>query len=604
MQVKRFIAADMRRALDLVRDSLGADAMILSTQRQKNGVELLATLDDPATLAATPVANETITDEGMVDVDTPPHTRSALDEQLPMHSDHVWRDQEAMADATSRFKSASPSQSSPAPQAPLPDYYDEHANRSPDAIGLASGKTPQQLASEIERARTRMLSARKQENMTIEEWSEQRSNRSNRNQSSQRQSSRHTDAPVAAAQETYTGIEHAPSRGYSAQDDGEIQQIKADIAGMRELLETQLQQLGQMQKEALLQSALPSSAAQPVLESGRPLQVLSTPQAQVDIATDNVVTHTAAQSVSHTNHHSSTKQHSQHGAIGSHKVEPISVKATLQQRLQMLGLTSDTITRLLASISGLKESSLRSPNSDAIASKNSTLKILWPEVLAQLASQIPAAVNDPVADGGTFAFLGPTGVGKTTTIAKLAARYVLQHGPENVLLLTTDTYRIAAHDQLRSLGKILNVTVKVVEDLHQLPAILRKTSRYSLVLLDTPGMANADLLLAQHLQMLEQCPHLRSMLVMSANNQHPMLKASLHTYQAANIYGCVLTKLDECASLGGAISALISHRTPLHYITDGQAVPDDLAVIKPHQLLARCLEMTKKESKAGLKAAH
>ncbi|MEO0443126.1 MAG: flagellar biosynthesis protein FlhF, partial [Pseudomonadota bacterium] len=218
---------------------------------------------------------------------------------------------------------------------------------------------------------------------------------------------------------------------------------------------------------------------------------------------------------------------------------------------------------------------------------------LWKEGLARLTRRIPSIDSDPVGTGGIYAFLGTTGVGKTTTIAKLAARYVMEHGAEQVALLTTDTFRIAAHDQLRSLGRILNVQVQVVNDLKQLPAILKKFSQQALVLIDTPGMSYSDPLLKAHLTALRQCRNVQNALVLSANSQYQLMQASLHSYRIANPRFCVMTKLDECASLGGAISLLTSNDLPIAYVTNGQAVPNDLAVIKPHQLLARAVKLGK-----------
>jgi flagellar biosynthesis protein FlhF len=222
---------------------------------------------------------------------------------------------------------------------------------------------------------------------------------------------------------------------------------------------------------------------------------------------------------------------------------------------------------------------------------------LWTHVLTELSRRIPKDLSDPVAKGGVYAFLGTTGVGKTTTIAKLAARYVMQHGPESIVILTTDTYRIASHNQLRSLAKILGVTVKVVEDLEQLPNHLANYQQYDLVLIDTPGMAYSDPMLKPHLHMLRQCIDVKSTLVLAANSQYQMMKASLHSYRLAGLDYCVLTKLDECVHLGDALGLLFEHDLPLTYTTDGQSVPEDIAVSKPTQLVARAVNMLKSQGK-------
>jgi flagellar biosynthesis protein FlhF len=258
----------------------------------------------------------------------------------------------------------------------------------------------------------------------------------------------------------------------------------------------------------------------------------------------------------------------------------IPIASEIKKRLEQLGLTRACNDQVIRSLRSIDDSSMNEAT-------------LWVESLARLARKIPAITNDPVATGGIYAFLGTTGVGKTTTIAKLAARHVMEHGPDQVALLTTDTFRIAAHDQLRSLGRILNVHVKVVDNLQDLPQILAGFSKQTLVLIDTPGMGYNDPLLKDHLTALSRCRHVQNCLVLSANSQYQMMQASLHSYRIANPRFCVMTKLDECASLGDAISLLTANDLALAYITNGQSVPDDLAVIKPHQLVSKAVALSK-----------
>jgi flagellar biosynthesis protein FlhF len=213
--------------------------------------------------------------------------------------------------------------------------------------------------------------------------------------------------------------------------------------------------------------------------------------------------------------------------------------------------------------------------------------------LANLAHQLPVIGRDVVDQGGVFAFVGPTGAGKTTTIGKLAARYVLQHGADKVALITTDTYRIAAHDQLRSLARILRVPVRVVDETNPLDSVLRSLRHCSLVLIDTAGFRHGDPHLKAQLRTLAEQQQIKTFLVMSCNSQAQMLKASVHAYGAASLQGCILTKLDETASIGEALGVAIQNRLPVVYTTDGQDIPKHLEVARAHQLVSKAAALLK-----------
>jgi len=252
------------------------------------------------------------------------------------------------------------------------------------------------------------------------------------------------------------------------------------------------------------------------------------------------------------------------------------VQASVWRQLNNLGLSSHSSDQVL----------------QAIATKDyQTPAEAWPAAMAALAHQVPTVDYDVADQGGVIALVGPTGAGKTTTIGKLAARYVLKHGADKVALVTTDTYRLAAHDQLRSLGRILNATVKVVGDEIELPGVLKSLSHCSLVLIDTAGFRHGDPLLAQQLNALRQESSVSSYLVLSCNSQQQMMKASLSAYKLAGLRGCVLTKLDETTSLGEAIGVIAESGLPLAYTTDGQQIPNDIALARAHQLVTRAVSI-------------
>ncbi len=190
--------------------------------------------------------------------------------------------------------------------------------------------------------------------------------------------------------------------------------------------------------------------------------------------------------------------------------------------------------------------------------------------------------------GGVFALIGPTGVGKTTTTAKIAAQQVLRYGPKSVSLITVDTYRLGAHDQLRAFGRILNVPVHVAHDAEALHDLLRLRDSRQLVLIDTVGMGHRDERIGNLLSMLPRA-QVRHVVVASCAAQAESIDESLSAYQASQADGVILTKLDEAARLGGAIDCLLRHRLPLLGMCDGQRVPEDWQQADADKLLRRAL---------------
>lgn len=251
-------------------------------------------------------------------------------------------------------------------------------------------------------------------------------------------------------------------------------------------------------------------------------------------------------------------------------------QASLLRRLKRLGLDNSTARQLLASNGQYDE------------------KPGWQALMRQLRDSIPHVSGDMVDGGGCFAFVGPTGSGKSTTIGKLAARYVLKHGAEHVALVTTDTYRIAAYEQLRTFGRILKIPLSVVDKNNPLDQVLYALRRKRLVLIDTAGLHRSDPRLKQQLQSLsEQGNKLKTLLVLPATVQGRMMQALYHDYKVDNLAGSVLTKLDETASLGEALSIVVAHKLPVAYTSNGQDIPDHLHLPDPSKLLSEAIKLAK-----------
>lgn len=216
----------------------------------------------------------------------------------------------------------------------------------------------------------------------------------------------------------------------------------------------------------------------------------------------------------------------------------------------------------------------------------------WRRALGLLAHYLPVTDDDILSRGGVIALVGSTGVGKTTTVAKLAARFALRHGQRSVALITTDSYRIGAHEQLFTYGRILGVPVQVASSHDELQTALRSLGDKRLVLIDTAGMSQRDLRLTeQFATLLDSGFPLQTYLVMSATTQAGVLEETLQRFGRIALSGCILTKLDEAASLGGLLSVVAKHRMPLAYVGDGQRVPEDLHPARAHNLVNRAVSL-------------
>ena len=506
MQVKRFVAADMRRALELVRQELGPDAIILSSGRVPEGVELLTTIGS---------------DSELMQLQQQPLGKMAYSTASPMMSDGAW--------AESSVSERAAKQQLQSPQA----SFASNMSSVKKAGSNNMGKTGKQLVDEIEQARQRML-ANNKVGESAKEFLVGKNTVVNagipRNVGG-REESRQTNAvandrvtlgskpanskttapktkPAMSAADRYPLVDAQPAsfNNSNSNTGTQLQELQAEIADMRFMLEQQLDRLGGSN------SPMPNS---PIL-----------------------------------------------GSVG--------------RRLERLGLPADVVSKVISN-----------------CTKAKTLSDAWPDALANLARQIPVSGRDIVDQGGVFAFVGPTGVGKTTTIGKLAARYVLQHGADKVALITTDTYRIAAHDQLRSLARILRVPVRVVDESNSLESLLRSLRHCSLVLIDTAGFRHGDPHLKAQLKALSDQPQVKSYLVLSCNSQEQMLKASIHAYSPARLQGCVLTKLDETASMGEALGVIMQNRLQVAYTTDGQDIPKNIDVARAHHLVAKAVALLK-----------
>ena len=162
-----------------------------------------------------------------------------------------------------------------------------------------------------------------------------------------------------------------------------------------------------------------------------------------------------------------------------------------------------------------------------------------------------------------------------------------------------DTYRIGAHEQLRTLGRILDVPVRVVDEQNSLQDVLADFSGKRLVLVDTAGLQAQDPYLRSQLSALaQQGRQVRNLLVLAATSQYRVMKAAYHNYKSCGLSGCILTKVDEAATLGESLGLAMEQGLPVAYLADGQRIPDDINRAVGHQLVTRAVSMGSSEAPA------
>lgn len=242
------------------------------------------------------------------------------------------------------------------------------------------------------------------------------------------------------------------------------------------------------------------------------------------------------------------------------------VHATITRRLFAAGFSAQVVRLMVDNAPAVD---------DAEAAMN------W--VHSILEKNIPVMANEDslMEKGGIFALVGPTGAGKTTTTAKLAARCVMRFGARKVALLTTDSYRIGAHEQLRIYGRILGVAVHAVKDGADLQLALSELRNKHFVLIDTAGMSQRDGMVADQIAMLTSSGlPVHRLLVLNTTSHGDTLNEVVAAYQShpegKPLDGCILTKIDEATHLGAALDTVLRYRLPIHYVSTGQKVPENL----------------------------
>lgn len=289
-------------------------------------------------------------------------------------------------------------------------------------------------------------------------------------------------------------------------------------------------------------------------------------------------------------------------AIAAMREEMNAIRNLLETQLSglawgELGKRKPTRSALLRKLADLQLSPQVVRETVSRIAEGTDLKDAWRKALGLLAHRIQETDDRILADGGVVALVGPTGVGKTTTVAKLAARFALRHGPQSVALVTTDTFRVGAVEQLRTYARIMGVPVRVANGTEDLRAALEDLYDRRLVLIDTAGVGQRDQRLGEQLGLIQSgSPLVQTYLVLSAVCQRHGLDEAVQAFRQVPLEGCIVTKIDESTGLGGLLSTLIENQLPLAYLTDGQRVPEDIQAGRAHALVSKTVNLAGRQA--------
>ncbi len=481
MKIKRFFAADIRQAMRMVKEELGADAVIMSNKSVDGGVEIVAARD--------------------------------FDEQL----------------IQSKLQKQAAEQQPPARSNRYPADFDTHGSRETKKIDLPD--------FEAEKNRLHVLSsARKQ---SAEGFVPER--------------------PQVQPNRFSTGSETSAMHGSRRNIDQYVGY--AEKVHLRGNLETVTAKSPNGRPAT---SPVSPVVTQRSMQAERPVQMAKPVEKQSSPA-DNLLLEMSK--------------------------ELKSLRSAMDSKLSnVVSQINPVRTELLQRLAGMSISRKLSVKIANRFANHTDPEVVFTQSQELLAKVLPVANDDLLQYGGIAALVGPTGVGKTTTIAKLAAKFILKHGPRQVALITTDNYRIGAHEQLNTYGRILDVPVRVASSAAELRNLINGFSDKRLILIDTAGMSQRDMKLVEQINTLQQSGQsIKSYLVMSAATEYKAMNEIIKAFQVFEPQASILTKLDEAATIGSAISSIIENNLPLSFIADGQQVPEDMHSPCARTLIAQCV---------------
>ncbi|MGH8777783.1 flagellar biosynthesis protein FlhF [Paraburkholderia sp.] len=524
MNIRKFSGATTRDALRLVREALGPDAVVLSNRTVDDGtVEIVALADSE--LASIAPAAPSFGDAPMA------ASRAALPVGAPANPYAS-----GMPDVFSSVFGASPEAGT-----------ERMSNSSADDMLAAPAKEP------ALRPDAKLAAAAPRTLAESNPWLIDHARKVAVQQTVH--TSRHSTMTPATAMAKGLGVP------------GELQSPAADTADAPEWTREAAQSAARRVAQRVAPTTASADTARPAMQAASPLPAASTASMadSIKLRVEQVVNETVMSELA-----SMRGMMEEHfaGLLWADRQRRGPMDAALTRHLFAAGFSAQLVRMMIDNM----------PEVDGLDAG-----MEW--VRSVLAANLPVMEDEDalMERGGVFALMGPTGVGKTTTTAKLAARCVMRFGASKVALLTTDSYRIGGHEQLRIFGRILGVSVHAVKDGADLQLALSELRNKHIVLIDTIGMSQRDRLVSDQISMLCRAGQpVQRLLLLNATCHGDTLNEVVQAYQRAPdqkpLAGCILTKLDEATNLGSTLDTVIRYRLPVHYVSTGQKVPENLYV--------------------------
>jgi flagellar biosynthesis protein FlhF len=488
VKIRRFVAKDMRTALEQIKHELGVDAVIMSNKKIPEGVELMAAVDYSQQESSS--ANDKNSPKSRSPESSQPNSRSVENDIVSLSQTSQKATQHTRNDpvATPPVDSLSALLQRKVQLERESQQVAKQENRQ-DTLGQQD--IEQQLKSFTDRLEQGShYSNRSTKNSTIESNSTEENQYQNENQTAHQSVEHHQASGISPANTVNQS-------NISASE--EVEKMRKEMASIRELLEHQVS-----------------------------------------------------------------------GLMWQDMAQKDPCKALMVNRLLNIGLNEQVADQI----------------SSAIPVHNNEEQA-WKTAKELLTQQLNTTNNDIIHRGGVVSLVGPTGVGKTTTIAKLAARFAQIHGADQVAMISTDSYRIAGFEQLSTYGRIIGCQVKLAKDAKALDSLLQQYANKKLVLIDTAGMGQRDMRLSEHLTtlMANSRVRIRNYLVLAANTQQRVMQENVERFKKVPLAGAIYTKLDESLSIGEIIATSIQNGLAIGYLTDGQRVPEDIKVANAEKLV-------------------